>query len=817
MLNWMETIGRKCASLFSEPPLTSNNPEGLHAFSLESLSHELPYEAFDEELGIFLNTQSAGFVIEALPLVGIDEQFNSILNNMMQEYGLDGASIQCLLLADHRIEPFLKGWGKTKNNQAIFTELANQRKAFFSENKNLSARIFRFFLSYSIPIKELEKDVILLSEIKEKILKSLCSLTSAFAWKPKDLIETVGGLLSFALKPELLRRNYSPFQNISSQLTSGGGLKILTDRLSWDNATQTQFKSFRVVDTPSEWSSGAMQCLIGDFLRNGFKIKHPFFIHYGVHYPSQEKAEKNFWRRSQLIEQQGKSGYLIRLIPELANELRECDYIRRSLHQGNKFVWTQLSCGVWGSPSTIREAEQSIRSVFKINEFNLAENTYLQLPHLLSILPMAWGEYAKDLKELDVLKTTISTECARFIPIQGEWMGTTVSPGMLLTGRRGQLLSWNPFDNKTGNYNCIVTGKSGSGKSVFMQELLMSQLKEGARVFVLDVGRSYEKMCSLIGGQQIEFSKESKICLNPFTKLKIQDQEDKETAFSFIKSIVSTMAAPTSHTSDLENVFIERAIQRAWESKGNQATITDIAFHLSQEEDERAKTLGILLNPYTKEGTKSRYFEGTNNINFSNQLVVIELEELKGRADLQSVILQLCIMTIASEAFLGDRKTPFIICIDEAWDLLRSPQTESFIETLARRLRKYRGSLVIGTQAINDFFTKPGAKAAYENSDWMCFLAQKEEAISAIAQKESSQKNENFLRALGTVHRHENEYSEVMIKNGDGQYAIARLFLDPFSNLLYSTTPKEYSKIQDLKAEGLSLVQAIQHMIKEKG
>ena len=147
-----------------------------------------------------------------------------------------------------------------------------------------------------------------------------------------------------------------------------------------------------------------------------------------------------------------------------------------------------------------------------------------------------------DLKNMNVLKTTLSTECPAFIPIQGEWSGTT-TPGMLFIGRRGQLLNWNPFDNKGGNYNTIVAGRSGGGKSVFMQDLLLNGLRMGVNVFILDVGRSYKKLSDLVGGQEIEFSRKSNICLNPFSKITLDDPEEKETAFIMLKSVISCMAS----------------------------------------------------------------------------------------------------------------------------------------------------------------------------------------------------------------------------------------------------------------------------------
>src|SRR5690606_14277052 len=108
------------------------------------------------------------------------------------------------------------------------------------------------------------------------------------------------------------------------------------------------------------------------------------------------------------------------------------------------------------------------------------------------------------------------------------------------------------------------------------------------------------------------------------------------------------------------------------------------------------------------------YFYGESAVDFSSDLVVIETEELKNMADLQSVILQMFTLEITNQIFMGDRNRRCLICIDEAWDLLKSPQMEGFIESLARRLRKYNGALVVGTQSVKDFDRSAGARAAFQ-------------------------------------------------------------------------------------------------------
>jgi conjugal transfer ATP-binding protein TraC len=821
MLSSFQNIGKKIAHLFGDVDLghasNSFSQQDHKAFSGQSFADYLPYVSYDEENGLFVGDNTIGFSIEAVPLVGGDSAAQKVLSSLFTELLEEDGSIQCLLFADNRIDPFLNAWESARSNsKEIRKELSKKRTKYF-KSSNLCPRVFRFVISYSVRVngRDMTVELANLKSKKEKFLETLKSLTHARCWNAQDLIEFVGGMTNFSLSPHIKASKWNKYQDLRSQMGTGGKISVEEDRLEWITDTETIFKSYRTLDFPQFWSMQQMQALIGDMLRDGFRVQSPFYLHFGVHFPKQSKEENKFNRNAFLIENQGRSSMLRRWIPELDKELKENDYIRKTLNEGAGFVWTQLSAGIWAKKDKINQAEQALKGLFRINHFLLSDNRCIHLPQFISALPMTWATYSQDLKNLNLLRTTITPECVNFVPIQGEWMGTQ-TPGMLLMGRRGQLLNWNPFDNKVGNYNTIVVGRSGSGKSVFMQDLLMSGLSTGAKVFILEVGRSFEKMSDLLEGQQIEFSKESAICLNPFTHISLVDEDERNTSLSYLKAVIGCMAAPTDGTSDYENSLIEEAVRAAWNKNKTDATISDVADCLSSHLDPRAHTLATMLMPYTKHGIYAKHFEGKNNVNFNNEMVLIELEELKEKKDLQAVVLQLFIMEITNQAFLSDRKTPFYICIDEAWDLLRGKQSGPFIETLARRLRKYNGSLVIGTQSIEDFFSSPGAKAAFENSDWMCLLSQRQSSIAALVESKRLNFDDAKKHALENVTTRRGEFSEVMILDAEGNYSIARLIIDPFSQLLYTTRAEEYAKIKEFKKQGLSIVEAIEKYLSIK-
>lgn len=826
MLNLLNKIGKKVTNLLGDSPSDHNEEVGVNQkqtdqiFSGQPISSFLPYEIYDEEHGLFINKNSVGFAIEMLPLVGSNSAAQKDINNIFDELIEEGESIQCLLWADNRIDSLLDFWEKPRKNMGgIYAKIASKRVESFKNPTDFSPCLFRFVFSYTVPFKgKIGDNLRLLQKMQIKQEKCLrifkSSARSARTWKAADLLEFVSGIVNFSSDTKSAIPSWNPYQSLASQIPRGGSVSIQDDLLTWNNHSTVAFKSYRAVDFPDFWSLLEMQHLIGDIERDSYRLLTPFYLHYGVHCPSQSSVEQKLKVREKLVEKQGQSSTLVRIIPELGKELKEIQYARKETHQGARYVLTNFSAGIWSKPEDIIQTEQTLKGIFRNNNFTLVENTKVHLPCFFSILPMTLAEYTKGLQNLKLFRTTLTTECGNFVPLQGEWYGTLKSPGTLLIGRRGQLMNWNPFDNDKGNYNVAVIGRSGGGKSVFMQELIFNGLGTGSKVFVLDVGRSFDKLCLTLEGQMIEFSRQSTICLNPFSNVPINNVEEQVDCIIMLKSVIGNMADPIHGMNSEQNSRIEQAIVEVWKEKQNEATITDVANWLKNQEDNLAYSIGTMLFPYTVSGVFGKYFEGKSNVNFNNPFVLIELEELKEKKDLQAVVLQLLILTITDQAFLGDRKTRFYICVDEAWDLLRAKQTGPFIETLARRLRKYNGSLIVGTQQMEDFNSSPGAQAAYANSDWVCFLPQDDKSITTL-QKEGWMPEGKIkaIQNLSTVH---GVYSEVLICQ-EKSYSTHRLWLDSFSKLLYSTQATDYIRIQEFRREGQTLVEAIERIIKERG
>ncbi|KJV97026.1 AAA-like domain protein [Orientia tsutsugamushi str. UT76] len=100
-----------------------------------------------------------------------------------------------------------------------------------------------------------------------------------------------------------------------------------------------------------------------------------------------------------------------------------------------------------------------------------------------------------------------------------------------------------------------------------MQELMLSVLGVSGKVFVLDYGRSFKRICLILGGSYIEFDMKNPVSINPFSEVPEDDSaksiEARSDFLSNFPSILATMAAPQYGTSDLQQPMLQRALTLA--------------------------------------------------------------------------------------------------------------------------------------------------------------------------------------------------------------------------------------------------------------
>ena len=830
MLNMIDKLGQKCATLFR---LSTPVDE---AFAKDKTAKEdnnffqtvLPYRVFDEETGLYENQNSMGFCLEVSPLIGIYEFFCDEFSSFVSEIGTEKDSIQCLLLADHRIDPLLEKWKAPRLNRGeMFRKSAEKRANFFKktlrEKTNCPPpRDFRFFFSYSSPKKNNGS----LRGKKEKALSFFSRISSVKDLLPQDLIDAFSGMVNYQGKTALESRPYNPWNYLNCSLCLHGGIEETNTHLAFETDEEVNhLKLFEVLKYPNEWNTGLTQTFLGDFFNQDRGIFADFFLHYGIFFPPQERLSQTNKLKSNWLEKQLRIKTLKTFLSNAEREYEETLLTQKELLEGKKLVQTRMTMGVFSPPQSMLDVQGNVEALFSKMGFKIGSCDRIHADEFVRCLPMTWGESSnqREMKMLRAYKTTITQETGLFVPIAAEWGGNS-SYGVPLLGRRGQLAMWDLFASQ-GNFNTCVVGAPGSGKSFLMEEIVKNLLGKGGRAFVLDLGRSFEKLCEMDGGQNLFFTEESNLKLNPFTMIPEDgDREAIDNVLSMVSSIISTMAMPTEKMDAERQNMVNIAVREAWRQFGGKATI-DCVIEILKKRDYttermRGKSESLIdaLQKYTTTGEYRNFFYGDQEVSFHADFVVIETEELKNREDLQAVIMQIFSLMISNEVFLGDRSRESIVVIDEAWALIKSPQMGPFIESFVRRIRKYNGALVTGTQGLKDFDQSAGAASAFQNSNWLVLMGRDGNTIPYIKEKNLLEVTPQVERYLGSLRKLDGEYSEAFIYNkASGFYTLAQLRVDPFSAYLYSTNAANFRAVQQLKKEGFTVPEAVEKLVAEKG
>jgi len=536
--------------------------------------------------------------------------------------------------------------------------------------------------------------------------------------------------------------------------------------------------------------------------------QYPYAICCNCYFPDKENLKSSIVRKRQWAVNQA-FGPIAKFSPELMDKKDGFDTLDASMRKGAKPMQVSYSAFVFGRTRVECEYNaQNLADTWRERGFNMVLDKFVQIPVFAENLPM--NADRESVSNLFRYKTVTTEEAAVVLPIFGEWKGTG-TPHLLMSSRNGQIMSFSLHDTST-NKNAVIAAQSGSGKSFFINELIVSYLSEGAQVWVIDAGKSYKKLCEDFKGDFLQFDDSTEIRMNPFEL--ITNYEDEEDT---LVSLLLNMASMKGNLEDIQVTGLKKVMNDLWKANGQNLTIDDVSQSLLEHKDHRLQDIGQQLFPFTSEGNYGKYFVKGNNVSFQNRFTVLELDELQGRKHLRQVVLLQLIMQIQHEVYLGDRSRKKIVIVDEAWDLLKEGEVARFMEGAYRKFRKYNGSVVIATQSIADLYDNKAGRAIAENSATMCLLGQKAESIESVKRSGHLAIPEGMFRQLKTVHTIAGVFSEIFVNSDGGRMGIYRLFVDDYSKLQYSTSPDDLAAIKKYTDQGASNQEAIKMVLEERG
>jgi type IV secretory pathway VirB4 component len=286
------------------------------------------------------------------------------------------------------------------------------------------------------------------------------------------------------------------------------------------------------------------------------------------------------------------------------------------------------------------------------------------------------------------------------------------------------------------NANSVVFGKSGAGKSFLVKLEILRQMMFDTEVLIIDPEDEYRALCESLGGEYISFSKDSPVKLNPFGLLPDDKTEAQlGTKILSIHGLLKTMLGDMSAT---QEAILDRAIVLSYKQKGitpdpatyknESPTIEDLYKTLLNMEEAEAKDLAFRLEKYVKGGF-SGLFNHQTNYDVKNQMTVFSLKQLE--ESLRPIAMHVILDFIWNRVRTKMKKR--ILVVDEAWYMMRYPDSAAFLQGIAKRSRKYYLGVTTLTQDIEDFLSNDYGKAILSNSSVQILLKQASSAVETLA------------------------------------------------------------------------------------
>ena len=405
-----------------------------------------------------------------------------------------------------------------------------------------------------------------------------------------------------------------------------------------------------------------------------------------------------------------------------------------------------------------------------------------------------------------------TVNAADMVPLIGTKCGspTGVPFAFADPGRTVELM--NPYDEEHANHTLVISGRSGSGKTMTACVLLSRCLAAGARGFVIDRAGHYETLTRLLdGAQQVEIgADDSPYALNPWDVPDAAKVSREKIAFllalhqvmmggldarqiGMIGAAIRAVYAKAAALHDMQPR--ESMLQdelRAQAREAQDADAVDVAATL--------RNLADRLSEYCGEGTYAYLLDRETTVPADAPLVVFDtrrcpeselrlvmfalMEYITGTVERHWTAHKAAASTPGAPLFLGRS----IMLIDEAWHLISRPETGAYANNLARRARHLGLVLIVMSQQLSDFDTEHGV-ALLGNSSQQLLLAQNPKEIPFIA--DTVQLSEREAAELARLKTVKGRHAQMLWLNGTRGHGKVALRVGPTEYWAFTSDPTE--------------------------
>lgn len=428
--------------------------------------------------------------------------------------------------------------------------------------------------------------------------------------------------------------------------------------------------------------------------------------------------------------------------PQLEAAYHSLEDLRDKLQQAEERLFdVGLYVTIYGdTEQELDKTETDIRSILDSRLVYVKPALYQQEQGFRSTVPLGNDE-------LKVHSKFNSEPLATFFPFTS--FDLTSDNGILygINRHNSSLVLFDRFSLE--NYNSVTFATSGSGKSYAAKLEILRSLMFGAEVIVIDPEREYEYLAEATGGRFFDISLSSPHHINPFDLPELlADETPEEVLRSHVINLVGLFRIMLSGLTPEEDAIIDRAIMETYALKDitphaswsglEPPLLSDLEMILSGMEG--SESLVQRLSKYTH-GTWEGFMNRPTNVDITQHFIVFSLR------DMEDELKTIAMYIITHHIWSAIRRTlkKRLLVIDEAWWMMKSEDTASFLFGIAKRGRKYFLGLSTITQDVNDFLNSPYGVPMLTNSSMQLLMKQSPTTIDSVQKAFNLTDEEKFI------------------------------------------------------------------------
>lgn len=305
------------------------------------------------------------------------------------------------------------------------------------------------------------------------------------------------------------------------------------------------------------------------------------------------------------------------------------------------------------------------------------------------------------------------------------------------------------------NYNSVTFAQSGSGKSYATKLEILRSLMFDIDIIVIDPEKEYEYLSEAVGGRYFNISLSSDHHINPFDlPIPREDETAEDVLRSNIINLVGLFRLMLGGLTPEEDTLVDRAIAETYAIKDitlesdfsniEPPLLSDFEMVLAGMEGSDSVVQRLLK--YTK-GSWSAFLNKPSNVDINKKFIVFSIRDMED--ELKPVAMYI-VMHYIWNAIRKNLKKRLLV-VDEAWWMMKSEDTASFLYSMAKRGRKYYLGLATITQDAADFMKSPYGVPIITNSSIQLLLKQSPSTIDILQKTFNLTDEEKYLLLESSV------------------------------------------------------------------